>query len=96
MISKPFFSILFRTAIVFLAQQPAGGHVGQNLPARENFFVFPRDRHRERNPQRIADSRRKKLLEGQPGFQNSLGRHARLGHAQMQRHVGPLRPQTGD
>ena len=50
--------------------------------------MLPRNRHRERNAKRIADPLGQKFLEGRSGFQNSLGRHARFGHAQVQRHVG--------
>ena len=75
--------------IVDDAADPAGGDVGQNLPAGGDLFALARVGHGERDADRVADAAADELLEGDPRLDDAVGRQARLGHAQVQRHVGP-------
>ena len=61
--------------------EAAGGNVGEDLAARFDLLVLARRRHRQRNADRVADAQRNKLLQGLPGLDDALGRHARFGHA---------------
>ena len=47
--------------------------------------------HGKRHPQRIANAPAYQPLHGAAGFQDALGRHAGLGHAQVQRRLRPRR-----
>ena len=68
--------------------EPPGGDVVENLAAGQDLLLLFEGRHRERDADRIADARTEQLLECPLGLQDALGRHARLGHSQVQRHVG--------
>ena len=57
---------------------------------RGDFFALPRVGNGERNPHGVADAAADQLLKRDAGFDDAVWGHARLGHAKVQRNVGPL------
>ena len=72
------------------APHAAGRDVGENLPARRDLLAFAGVGHGERNADRVADPAADELLERDPRLDDAVGRQPGLGHAQVQRHIGPL------
>ena len=60
-----------------------------NLLTGPDFFVLAGIGHGERDANRVADPAADELFEGDPCFDDSLGRSA-LGYAQVQGNLWPL------
>ena len=65
--------------------------VVEDLPADGDLVALALERKSERDADRVADAARDELLECDARLDHAVRRHARLGHAEMQRHIGTLR-----
>ena len=78
-------------AVVHDASHTALRDVFQDLASGGDLLGFPRIGDRQRHPDGVADAPADELLEGDAGLDDAVRRQSRLGDAEVERNVRPLR-----